>query len=165
MARFAELLDESKHQVFLMKCPATLPFSFAAHTWLIANRKGVVEWYSVSWRKAREGEETFTGHTCRGCIGYLHKGDRGFGEGIDIFPFIRGPLWGGRVISFLEGDEESGAARIARLIESSFSSYPYGDRYRLTGPNSNTYPAWILARFPEAGMRLPWNAVGKGFNT
>lgn len=163
MTRVTELFDHSKYQVFLMRCPATLPFSLAAHSWLIVNQMGVTKWYSVSWRKAREGAEVFSGHVCRGCVGYLHWDSNAFGEGIDIFPFISGLLWRGRVVSFVEGHRGSLAARIAEFVESNFTSYPYSGRYGLTGPNSNTYPAWVLSHFPEAGLHMPWNAVGKNF--
>lgn len=146
-----------------MDCPATLPFSFASHAWLVANRKGSLMWYGVSWRKAQEESEVFGGHVCRGCVGYLHRDSHGVGEGIEMLPSIGRPLWKGRVVSSLEGSEESLAAHMIAFMESSFCSYPYRDRYRLTGPNSNTYPAWVLAHFPEADLSLPWNAVGKKY--
>lgn len=33
--------------------------------------------------------------------------------------------------------------------------------YKLTGPNSNTYTQWILEKFPEWNIQLPWSAFGK----
>lgn len=33
--------------------------------------------------------------------------------------------------------------------------------YKLTGPNSNTYTQWVLNKFPEWDIKLPWNAFGK----
>lgn len=162
MARFDTLRDDSKYQVFLMVCPATLPFSLAAHSWLIVNRAGALAWYSVSWRRACEGAETFSGHVCRGCTGHLHRDNHSFGEGIEVFPFTPRPLWGSGVASYVEGAKDSLADRMCAFIEQSLVNYPY-TKYSLLGPNSNTYPAWVVAQFPESGLCLPWNAVGKNY--
>ena len=73
------------------------------------------------------------------------------------------PFWKGEITGFLEGGAESDAARMAEYIERSGETYPHLQRYVLTGPNSNTYAQWVLDAFPESAMRLPWNAVGKGY--
>lgn len=149
-----------------MQCPATLPFSFAAHTYLVVNRKGDVHRYGVGHHRAQaNGTVLFGSHRCRECIGHIHKDGRPPEEGIEIVPlyFPHSPLWRSRVVCYVEGESGSLAGRMGAFIEQSFRVYPHADRYRLTGPNSNTYPAWVLAHFPESGMRLPWNAIGKNY--
>lgn len=163
-ASVESLINKDSYQVFLMRCPATLPFSFAAHTWLVVNRTGVVTRYGVSWRKKRfDGQPCFGNHVCNNaCVGHLHQDAKTPSEGTDMFPFAKSRSWRGHIIGVVEGGEGSLAERMADFIAQSFKVYPYAQRYVLTGPNSNTYPAWVLAHFPEANMRLPWNAVGKG---
>ncbi len=150
-----------------MRCPASLPFSFAVHTHLAVNRKGALTRYTISYRKARfDGKPLFTGsgHICTDCNQYLHKdGKPPTMGGVEVFPYVASPVWKVRVAGCLEGGEESLAKRICDFLESSFASYPYADRYSVLGPNSNTYPAWILKHFPESDIRLPWNAFGKRF--
>jgi hypothetical protein len=59
--------------------------------------------------------------------------------------------------------ESSGPAAqsILTVISESQTRYPCRDRYFVLGPNSNTYPQWILDR---SGWRvdLPATAIGKG---
>ena len=165
--RIEELIKPDLHQVFLMACPATLPFGLVAvHTYLVVNRAGTVNRYGVGYRRARKNNlPLFGSHFCRECVGHLHKDSRPPSEGIEIFPFYipNSPLWRARVISHVEGEHGSVAERIGSFVAQTFREYLYAERYFLLGPNSNTYPAWILSHFPEAEMRLPWNAVGKNY--
>ena len=66
-----------------------------------------------------------------------------------------------RLLGVVEGGEGSLAARMATIIENSPQSYSCCEKYSITGPNSNTYAEWVLDRFPECGLRLPWNSFGK----
>lgn len=161
-----DLIDKDKYQVFLIRCPATLPFSFAAHTHLAVNRRGSFARYTISYHKARsDGKPLFagSGHICKGCNQYLHRDDKSPAVGgVEVFPYVAHPLWTVRVADSLEGGEDSLAKRICDFLESSFAAYPYADRYSVFGPNSNTYTAWILNQFPDSGIKLPWNAFGKG---
>jgi hypothetical protein len=157
------LIDKDKYQVFLLVCPATLPFSFAVHPWFALNRKGIISWYGIGWRKARTGDEVFWEHSCKECRGHLHVDTKHIGEGIAMFPFVSWPLWPGRVLGFIEGGEGSLASEMLECVEQSIVAYPYTQTYRLRGPNSNTYVQWVLDQFPESGLRLPWNAFGKNY--
>lgn len=156
-------LKPDRYQVFLLTCPAPLPFSFAAHPWIVTNRLGIVSRYGVSWRKeTKPGEVAFGNHTCSGCRGHLHKDGKTPSEGCEVAPYLR-RCWKGRIRKLIEGDADSLAARMADFMERSFDEYPYTERYSFVGPNSNTYIEWVLEHFPEFGMRLPWNAFGKGY--
>lgn len=162
--RVEDLIQKDKYQVFLLVCPATLPFSFATHPWFVVNNKCRVSRYGVSWRSANgSGKPLFGQHMCNGCVGHLHKDGRPPSEGIEIFPYSKNFFWRGRIVGSVEGDEGSLAARMVDFVEKSFSTYPYSETYKLLGPNSNTFVGWILEHFYESGMRLPWNAMGKNF--
>lgn len=53
------------------------------------------------------------------------------------------------------------AQKIIETIKRSEKEYPHMQSYKLTGPNSNTYTQWILEKFPEWNIQLPWSAFGK----
>ena len=155
-----DLFNKDSYQVFLMQCPAPLPFSFAAHTYLVVNREGVLSRYGVSQHKAPI-PSWFAFHVCgTECHDYLHKDAKPPTEGVEIFPFLKWFTWQSKVAGYVGGPL---AERMADFITKSFISYPYATRYSLPGPNSNTFPAWVLSHFPESGMRQPWNAVGKSW--
>lgn len=78
-----------------------------------------------------------------------------------MFIFINLFFWRGSVLHSIEGGKDSTAARMAEFIARSNELYPDPKHYSLIGPNSNTYAQWVLNHFPEAGMRLPWNSLGK----
>lgn len=160
------LIRNDRYQVFLMTSPAPLPFSFAAHPWLVVNAKGVISWYGVGNQRVRMTDQPLFGnHFCvgNGCVGFVHKDGHSFGKGSIILSSFPKYLWRGRVRSGVEGGESSLAARMTSFIQASPSTYPYRDHYELLGPNSNTYVEWILEQFPESHMSLPWNALGKGY--
>jgi len=162
-ASVESLIKPDRYQVFLMACPATFPFTFATHPWLVINRKGIVSRHGVGYRQAPLAQRPGL-HSCTaGCAGHLHKDSRAPSEGIEVFPFFVWPTWNGHVVASIEGGEGSVAARMVEVIAGSAQTYPYRHRYRFLGPNSNTYAAWALNQFPESGIRLPWNAFGKGY--
>jgi hypothetical protein len=160
---FLKRLKNDRYQVFLFICPATFPFSFATHPWFAVNRKGTVSRYGVSRQYARKGRRPLFGqHVCDGCIAHVHKDGRPPSEGIEIVPLSKNHLWKGRVLGLVEGGEGSVAEQMVTLIQRSPSIYPFSQVYLLQGPNSNTYVQWVLNQFPESGLKLPWNALGKG---
>ncbi|HPF39851.1 MAG TPA: DUF3750 domain-containing protein [Phycisphaerae bacterium] len=57
----------------------------------------------------------------------------------------------------LIGDE---AAPIVRFIRESSPTYPCRNHYDILGPNSNTYPQWVLNRTGWR-VKLPPSAIGK----
>jgi len=56
------------------------------------------------------------------------------------------------------------AETLIQKIANAAKSYPYPDRYvTWPGPNSNTFPAYVLRQVPELHATLPSNALGKDF--
>ena len=84
-------------------------------------------------------------------------------QGLAVLPFLLPFHWRTRLLFMIEGDDDSLAKNMTDFIESSASHYPCLNEYQLAGPNSNSYAQWIIDKFPEAKMCLPWNAIGKNY--
>jgi hypothetical protein len=145
------LIKKDKYQVFLCVCPANLPFSFATHPWFVINRKGTISRWGVSFSR-RERDLSY---------GHLNKNLFPHFQGIEVFPFSQRYFWKGSVMRSIEGDDDSLAAQMTEFIEMSNKNYPFTQKYKLVGPNSNTYVQWVLNHYPQSNMRLPWNSFGK----
>jgi hypothetical protein len=142
--------NPDEYQVFVFKCPGTLPFSFASHPWFIINKKGKLTRWEVLFRRIKHEERW----------GHLYKDFYKPDKGIEIIPFYRKYYWKARLIEMISGDD---AEKVIQLIESSPQTYPYLDRYKLYRSNSNVYAQWILKHFPDVKVDLPKNAVGKRY--
>jgi Protein of unknown function (DUF3750) len=148
---FQTLLKNDKYQVFLFVCPANIPVNFALHPWFVLNQQGVVSRWEVLFGKNKNNPK----------LGHLHIDHSPLFQGIDMLPFSHKYFWSAELIGYAEGDSQSLAKRMVELIENSKARYPYFKKYRLLGPNSNTYVQWILDHFPEFEGTLSWRAVGK----
>ena len=136
-------------------CPAHIPFHFAVHPWVVITENGSTSRYEVIYRKHKGKERD----------GYLYKNFySSVNQGIKKSPF-HSAFWQGKIIGSVSGISGSLAHQIVRFIQENNAKYPFKDTYRLLGPNSNTYIAWVLSKFPEANIRLPWNALGKNYIT
>ena len=145
-----DMVKTDRYQVFLLSCPAAIPVSFASHPWFVVNSKGALSRWDVLLLPRMNWKMRW---------GHLHKDFFSPFEGVEMFFFTDRYKWKNvRLLGVVEG---SLAERMATCIENSPQSYPYCEKYRLTGPNSNTYAQWIIDRFPECGLRLPWNSFGK----
>jgi hypothetical protein len=150
---FGDLVKPDRYQVFLMISPASLPISFACHPWFVINKKGILSRWGVGWRPQHYSAGKRWGHLASDVLAPF--------QGLRIFYFSSRFSWKGSLLKSIEGDEHSLAADMVKFIEESAHNYPYKDYYSFLGPNSNTYAQWIIMRFPESGMHLPWNAFGK----
>jgi hypothetical protein len=147
---FANLLGRDKYQVFLMHSICNFPAWFAPHYWLVINEKGNATRYEGRFVINRDGKT-------------IHKDAFGLTEGLGVFGFQDKPRWPSRMDYHIGGDEGSPACRMVNLIKGSERDYPFINKSKATGPNSNTYIKWILDQVPEFEAKLPWNAVGKGY--
>lgn len=144
---------EKPYQVCLFSCPAYKPFHFAKHTWfVITTPKGTERWEVLHYKNIKNPAMT-----------YVHK---------DNLPPIQGikksmldpSYWDSTLLTSIDGEKNSLAHRIAQFIEQYSPQYQYKGRYVLyPGPNSNSYVAWVLEKFPEWKPALPWNAFGKKY--
>jgi hypothetical protein len=142
--------NANEYQVFVFKCPGTLPFSFASHPWFIINKKGQLARWELLFRKVKD--ENRWGHLYRD----FYKPD----QGIEIIPFYRKYFWKAKLVEVINGGD---AKKVIKLIESSPKTYPQINTYRLYRSNSNVYAQWILKHYPDIKIELPKNAVGKRY--
>lgn len=138
-----------------MASPATFPLSFAQHPWFVVSKKGNISRWEIGWKPGRYGEKTYWGHIVFNILPPF--------VGLRIFLFPQRLYSKGKLLKMIEGDESSVAAKMAAFIERSPDTYPFKEKYSFLSPNSNTYVQWVLDHFPESGMRLSWNAFGKGY--
>ena len=150
---FHKLINVNKYQVFLFISSLPLPLSFAVHSWFVVNLKGKIH----RWEFGK-----FRGSPYENGIGVL-KDFLEPTEGMNIFFWRSYPRFDSKLVNYIEGYENSVAGKMALFIEEKSLSYPLKHVYSLTGPNSNTYTQWILDKFPDSGLKLPFNAFGKGF--
>jgi len=150
---FDSLIKKDKYQVFIFTSLCSLPLFFAGHPWFVVNEKGIISRWEVLHIKNYSQENW----------GHLHK---------DFFPSWRGLEmlwgfsdfhWGSKLLSVLEGEENSLVAMMVKFIEKSPENYPYCAKYSFLGANSDTYVQWILDNFPELKIKLPWNCFGKNY--
>jgi hypothetical protein len=146
---FEGLIKTDKYQVFVFCCPALIPVNFARHPWFVLNKKGEVSRYEINYLKKNNS--------------YLLKDCLPPFQGIEYASFIKNHFWKAKLLGFIEGDEDSVAQKAIEFIENSQNTYPHCDKYRLWGPNSNTYAQNILNKFPEFNIHLSWRFIGKNF--
>lgn len=145
---FDDLLDKNKNQVFIMFCPAYIPFNFFRHPWVVLNKKGEVSRYEIRHLRNKEN------HT------YLYINNQPPFEGIDKTLFVNNK-WKASLLGLIEGEE---ALNAINFIEKSKENYPYINKYCGMGPNSNTYIQWIINKFPEFKIKLSCRFIGKNMN-
>lgn len=148
-----KLIDDSKYQVFLFSSPIPIPLNSFVHTWFVIKLKGEIS----RWEFGK-----FKGSPNKNGIGVL-KNFFDKTEGMNKYFWKSEPRFNSKLIDFIEGDDDSIANEIALFIEEYSNSYPLRSEYFLSGPNSNSFIQWILHKFPEANMKLPFNAIGKGY--
>jgi hypothetical protein len=138
-----------KKEVVICCSRACLPFFFAIHPWFVLKEGDVISRWEIVFRSNKN----------KGW-GYLHCNLYAPFSGIEIFSFSKKPKWKGRVLAKFDGPL---AEKMIEVIKKSQECYPHLNKYRLGGPNSNTYAQWVIDHFPEANIRLPKNAFGKNF--
>ncbi len=151
--KFSELINKNKYQVFLFSSPVPIPFNFAVHTWFVINLKGKIN----RWEFGR-----FKGSPHKNGIGIL-KNFFEPTEGMNKFFWKRNPRFNSKLIGFIEGKDNSITKQLAIFIEEYANSYPLKTEYSVLGPNSNSFMQWILDKFPDVKLKLPFNAIGKGY--
>ncbi len=142
-------INQNTTEVSLCSCPAHIPLSFGAHTWFVLNEGWKLSRYEVLFRKNKD--------TARW---YLHINNSWFFDGLEILPLVESWRWKTKVVDSISGEV---AQKIIAKIKESPRNYPHLHKYRLIGPNSNTYTQWILDQFPEWRVRLPRNAFWKNY--
>lgn len=146
--------NNDNYQVYFLKCPIYKPFHFAIHPWVITVKNGTTTRWEIIYRKYKDKER----------FGYVYKNFYSNPTtGVKKHP-LSTKYWNSILIGFISGDGNSLANKMVNFIEETTPFYPHKESYNpFPGPNSNTYIAWILKKFPEANIKLPWNAFGKNY--
>lgn len=150
---FNGLIDKEGYQFFLFSSPVSIPINFAIHSWVVTNKKGKINRWEV-WNLPNQCETSW---------GYVHLNLWGPSEGMRTYPYGK-KLFESKLIDKIDGGENSIAYRIINFIDKNAQKYPFFNQYNLLGPNSNSFVQWILNKFPEANLNLPWNAFGKNYS-
>ena len=151
---FEKILKKDIYQVFVFSSACPLPVPFLLHTWIVTvNKNNKIKRWDVLLRK----------HRCKKSWEHLHLNFLPPFKGTSIIPFFPIFHWKASLLEIIEGNEKSLAKRIIDFTDKSQENYPYCFKYSLIGPNSNTFPQWVLNHFPETNIKLPWNAIGKNY--
>ena len=149
---FNKLIDKDKYQVFLLLSSANFPFTTFYHPWFVINQKGKLSRFEV--KRNRNANRK---------LGYIHINAQPLFQGLPLFVYINKFFQKTTLLKMIEGDENSIAKSATDFIENSKEIYPLKNKYSLWGPNCATYVEWILEKFPELQVKLPWNAIGKNY--
>ena len=152
------IVDTSKYQVFLFSSPVPIPFFFARHCWFVVNNKG-------NLRRIEFGrfKEVAMRNKDSNPIGFINRKSQ-FTTGMNISFYHRNPKYGSTLHWKIEtSNKYSKEFQLLQFIEKNSINYPYKNQYHLLGPNSNTYPQWVLNHFPELKVKLPFLAIGKNY--
>lgn len=144
-------IDNNKYQIFILGCPAYIPFNFASHSWVVLNKKGALSRLEVKHNYNKLNNS------------HLYINNQPHFQGINISFFIKKYFWKSKLLYSFEGDENSATHKMINLVENSKENYPYLKKYSGLGPNSNTYVQWILNQFPELKIKLPFNYIGRNY--
>ena len=152
---FEKIKDKSKYQVFCFSSPVPFPLCFAVHTWFVINLKGKIHRIEFGKFMVSENEKRVKTGVFKDFIRPTN--------GMNKYFWKPKPRFKSKLIGVVEGGENSIAKKMTVFIKNKSSEYPLKDKYSLIGPNSNTFTQWILDKFHESDLKLPFNAFGKRY--
>ena len=143
------------NQVFFLASRVTLPFFFSYHVWIITcdKKNKISRW--ESWHVKNVSKKSW---------GSIQLNLFNFPEtGMNIYQVKKQPRFKSKIIKYLEGHC---ATKIINFLEKKAKFYPYKNyKYnKYPGPNSNTFPQWVINNLPKkCQFKLPWQAIGKNY--
>ena len=148
---FKTLIKKDRYQVFVFSSRAMIPLSFARHTWIVGVNKGKISRWEILFLRDYKGKEW----------GHLHLNALKPARGMRIFLYKKHFFWKSKLIGTLEGKKGSTAEKMNVFLKNCPKEYPFTHKYVLPSPDSNTFTQWVLNKFPEVKIKLPWTAFGK----
>jgi len=148
-----KLIKKKSYQVFLFASPVPIPYSFAQHYWFVVNLKGKINRWEFG---------IFRDSPYKDKVGVV-KNLMNPWIGMNIYYWRRNPRFESKLITYIEGGNNSIAKKMALFIEKNAMKYPLRSIYSIKGPNSNTFAQWIINKFPESKFKLGWRAFGKEY--
>jgi hypothetical protein len=152
--KFKGLIKKDKYQVFLFISKCKIPLIFASHPWFVISKKGKLS----RWEILRAPG------CCKTSWKHLHLNFLPPTIGLNIFSKKINYNWKSKFLGSIEGDANSFVKKMIDVIEDSPKEYIFNKKYSLFGPNSNSYIQWILDKFPESNLKLPFNSFGKKYD-
>ena len=150
--RLSKLIDE----VFILSSPLPRPLNtIAVHTWLVTNKVGTAPERWEVWQHK---------NCCTNSWGHVHQNLflPTVGMPCSIYSKRKRNCWQSKVIGKVEGEQ---ATTMIQYIKYFAPRYPFSQWYFLwPGPNSNTFVQWVINRFPELEIKLPFSAHGVHFS-
>lgn len=153
---------DDHYTVSIYTSPLSFPLWFVVHTHFVTEHNGIINRYELSGHITKQRRTAIAGHIFKNILPPT--------TGLFIWGATSpvtgwGPRWQAKLHSTITGDKQSPAYQLFSFIENGeFLQYPDRDKYRMVaGPNSNTFPQWVLDQVPDTGLTLPWNAWGKGY--
>ncbi|HMY80323.1 MAG TPA: DUF3750 domain-containing protein [Candidatus Absconditabacterales bacterium] len=152
---FEQEIEKGKWMFFVYSTPLPFPFNFALHTWIvIISPDSEAHRYEIHMFKNKKHKEQ----------GYFYKDDEILNVGLKKYLWKKEPKYDGKIIVKISGEKGSLAQKVVEFIQKNIESYKFKKKYlHIPGPNCNTLTQWILDKFPEIGIKLPWNAFGKNY--
>jgi hypothetical protein len=149
--QFKGLLKKGRYQIFILSSPMWFPISFAVHTWIVVSdpNNKIIRYDTGIFMQEPGLKHINVLPPCAGII-RLPKTQK-FGR------------FNSRIIYYLEGKNKSLAYKLFNFLKNNFDKYTIKTYKMYPGPNSNTFPQWVLNHFPEIKFKLPWNAFGKNY--
>lgn len=73
-------------------------------------------------------------------------------------------FWYGAEPELVWSTQGVGVDKLIDDIVAAADKYPWKNQYKVfPGPNSNTFPAWIIQEVDNLDVDLPWRAIGSGY--
>jgi len=149
----------NQYKVAIYYTPMSFPLNFTCHTWVEISHNEQTDRYDLwAYHGVQHGDMSKN---------YIYR---------NIFPQHLGTTFSplanprsrtgrqvGKIFQSISGDETSVAAELYLAISKNAFDYPFDKKYNLVfGPTCNTFTQWVINLVPDAKLRLPWNAWGKG---
>ena len=116
---------------------------FAIHTWIASKRSG---------------EDSYTVYDVVGWRGYRGQ------PVLKIYRDLPDRYWFGEKPRVLLEHRGPGVDELIKAVEKAAIDYPWKTTYKaFSGPNSNTFTAWVAQNVPELELKLPFSAIGSGY--
>jgi len=148
---FEQEIEKGKWMFFIYSSPLPFPISFAAHTWIVTVSPDLkINRYEIHFFKNKKNKS------------HLYINYQEPNSWIWKLIWNKHPRYKANLLFKTSGNNNSLAQKAVKFIENNVNFYKFKNFYRhIPWPNSNTFTQWILDKFPEIKIKLPWNAFGK----
>jgi hypothetical protein len=151
---FKKLIKKNKEYQVLVFGSKILKPSPILHTWLVTINKGkVIRWeFGRFLIKNDEVKIAVFKNLTKPWVGVFYR------SGVN---FLSRKNPHSKLIGEIDGNKGSIAHKMIRFIEKDASLFSQVNNFKKLGPNCNTFVQWVLKKFPESKLKLPFGAIGR----